>query len=116
MKTSQAAELNEQPIGQVGGVCFHLFRSGSQWYWRLVDADNRIIASSVEGFMTQAECLNAIDRVRACSGTAPTLNVVYLDRSGGEPLSQNEVDRLVDSLRRALGVPALGPRAVSGQV
>ena len=66
--------------------------------------------------MTQAECLSAIDRVRECSGTAPTINVVYLDRAVGDSLSQNEVDRLVDSLRRALGVPAVGPFSGSQQV
>ena len=115
MNTSQAAERDDRSDDQVGSARFHLFRSSSQWYWRLVAADNRIIASSVEGFTTQAECLGAIDRVRECSGTAPVINVVYLDRAVGEPLSQNEVDRLVDSLRRALGVPARGPFAGSRQ-
>ena len=63
----------------------------------------------VAGLMTQAECLRAIDRVRECSSTAPVINVVYLDRAVGEPSSQNEVDRLVDSLRHPR------PRAVRRQ-
>ena len=116
MKTSQAAERDDRLNDQADCARFHLFRSSNQWYWRLVAADSRIIASSVEGFMTQAECLDAIDRVRECSGTAPTMNVVYIDRAVGDSLSQNEVDRLVDSLRRALGVPAVGPFSGSQQV
>ena len=115
MKTSPEAQHDDRTNDQAAGAGFHLFRSNNQWYWRLVDGDSRIIASSVEGFMTQAECLSAIDHVRQCSGTAPTMNVVYLDRTAAEPLSANEVERLVDSLRRALGIPAVGPFADGGQ-
>ena len=61
--------------------------------------------------MTEAECREAIDHVRQCSAAAAVLNVVYLDRARNEPLSPSEVERLVDGLRQALGVPTVGPFA-----
>lgn len=115
MKVSPRSRPNEQPASEAVEACYHLYRSLDQWYWRLVAADNRIIASSVEGFRTQDECLRAIDRVRRCGGVAPVLNVVYLDRLGDAPLSPHEAERLVDGLRRALGVPAAGSCASKRQ-
>jgi uncharacterized protein YegP (UPF0339 family) len=42
----------------------------SQWRWRLVAANNRIIANSGEGYWNQADCQAAIRLVQN-SGAAP---------------------------------------------
>ena len=42
----------------------------SQWRWRLIAANNRIIADSGESYHNKQDCLNGIYLVKS-SGTAP---------------------------------------------
>ncbi len=42
------------------------------------------------------------------SSDAPVMNVVYLERAANEQISENEIERLVEGLRRALGIAAVG--------
>jgi len=42
----------------------------NQWRWHLKAANNRIIASSGEGYWNKADCLSAISLVKQ-SGNAP---------------------------------------------
>jgi uncharacterized protein len=44
--------------------------SNRQWRWRLVAANNRIIANSGEGYFNEADCLYAINLVKG-SASAP---------------------------------------------
>jgi len=46
----------------------------SQWRWRLVAANNRIIATSGESFWNKADCLHSIQLVQN-SGSAPIVEV-----------------------------------------
>jgi uncharacterized protein YegP (UPF0339 family) len=36
----------------------------NQWRWRLVAANNRVIADSAEGYWNKADCLRGIDLVK----------------------------------------------------
>ena len=36
----------------------------NQWRWRLVAANNKIIANSAEGYWTKADCLGGISLVK----------------------------------------------------
>lgn len=47
---------------------------GGQWRWRLLAANNRIIANSGEGYWNEGDCLSAINLVKA-SSTAPVYKV-----------------------------------------
>jgi uncharacterized protein YegP (UPF0339 family) len=38
-----------------------------QWRWRLLDANNRSIANSGEGYWTEADCLASIELVKGSS-------------------------------------------------
>ena len=42
-----------------------------QWRWRLVAANNRIIATSGEGYLNKQDCINAIYLVKTLAPTAP---------------------------------------------
>ena len=44
--------------------------ANNQWRWRLVAANNRIIANSGEGYFNKADCQHAIDLVKG-SAVAP---------------------------------------------
>jgi uncharacterized protein len=46
----------------------------AQWRWRLVAANNRIIANSGEGYWNKADCLAAIDLVKG-SYNAPVYDI-----------------------------------------
>lgn len=39
-----------------------------EWRWRLVAANNRIVASSGEGYENKNDCVAAIRRVQGCAG------------------------------------------------
>ena len=47
---------------------------GFQWRWRLVAANNRIVASSDEGYHNKSDCLHAISLVKS-SNVAPVREV-----------------------------------------
>lgn len=40
-----------------------------QWRWRLVAANNRIIANSGEGYYNQDDCIHAVNLVKATAQT-----------------------------------------------
>lgn len=48
---------------------FHMYLSGGQWRWRLVAADNRVIAKSGESYLDEADCLKAIQIVKDTRAT-----------------------------------------------
>jgi predicted RNase H-like HicB family nuclease/uncharacterized protein YegP (UPF0339 family) len=46
---------------------YHILRDSSGWWWRLVAANGRVIATSSERYKTKAECLEAIELVKSSS-------------------------------------------------
>jgi hypothetical protein len=44
--------------------------TANQWRWRLVAANNRIVANSGEGYWNKSDCLSAVGLVKG-SNTAP---------------------------------------------
>ena len=48
--------------------------ANSQWRWRLIADNNRIIASSGEGYHNEADCRHAIDLVKG-SANAPVVKI-----------------------------------------
>lgn len=44
--------------------------SASQWRWRLVASNNRIIADSAESYWNKSDCLAGIDLVKGSSSAA----------------------------------------------
>lgn len=54
---------------------FHIYVDVNRhWRWRLVAANNKIIANSGEGYFNQQDCLHAIGLVQT-SGSAPVYQV-----------------------------------------
>lgn len=53
---------------------YQVYQSGGQWRWRLVAANNRIIANSGEAYHNRADCLSAIALVKG-SAAAPVRDV-----------------------------------------
>ena len=54
-------------------------RDRGEWLWRLKATNGRIIADSGEGYVRQAECLRAVDRVvKAFGGDIKQMWVVLL--------------------------------------
>ena len=52
-------------------MSFRVYRDAAGfWRWRLVAANNRIIADSGEGYHNKGDCLSAITLVQS-SGSAP---------------------------------------------
>lgn len=52
-------------------MAYHLYKDTvGQWRWRLVAANNKIIANSGEGYYNKDDCKAAIRLVQS-SGTAP---------------------------------------------
>lgn len=52
-------------------MAYHMYLDlNKQWRWRLVAANNRIIANSGEGYVNRSDCLSAI-RLVANSGHVP---------------------------------------------
>jgi uncharacterized protein YegP (UPF0339 family) len=49
---------------------YQVYESGGQYRWRLVAANNRIIANSGEAYHNKQDCLGAIGLVKN-SGSAP---------------------------------------------
>lgn len=49
---------------------YQVYESGGQYRWRLVAANNRIIANSGEAYHNKQDCLNAIGLVKN-SANAP---------------------------------------------
>jgi len=48
---------------------YHLYRDAQNyWRWRLIAANNRIIANSGEGYWNKADCVSAINLVASSSG------------------------------------------------
>lgn len=46
-------------------MAYYVYKdSQQQWRWRLVTANNRIIANSGEGYWNKSDCLDAIDLVK----------------------------------------------------
>lgn len=55
---------------------FQVYRDNShQWRWRLVAANNRIIATSGESYINKQDCLHAIDLIKAYAATAPVIDI-----------------------------------------
>jgi uncharacterized protein YegP (UPF0339 family) len=48
-------------------MAYYVYRSGDQWRWRLVAANNRIIANSGESYFNKTDCLHAIGLVKGSS-------------------------------------------------
>jgi predicted RNase H-like HicB family nuclease/uncharacterized protein YegP (UPF0339 family) len=46
---------------------YHILRDGSGWWWHLVAANGRVIATSSERYKTKAECIEAIELVKSSS-------------------------------------------------
>lgn len=47
---------------------YHMYRDAqNQWRWRLVAGNNRIIATSGEGYYNESDCLAAINLVKGSS-------------------------------------------------
>ena len=56
-------------------MTYYIYRDQSgYWRWRLVAANNRIIANSGEGYHNKSDCLHAINLVKS-SGSAPVYEV-----------------------------------------
>ena len=54
---------------------YHMYKdTNGQWRWRLLAANNRIIANSDEGYYNESDCLHAINLVKS-SSTAPVYKV-----------------------------------------
>jgi uncharacterized protein YegP (UPF0339 family) len=52
-------------------MVYHIYKDAQgYWRWRLLAANNRIIANSGEGYNNKQDCLNAIGLVQR-SGSAP---------------------------------------------
>lgn len=43
----------------------------TQWRWRLIARNGRVIATSGEGYNNRSDCLNAIDLIRREAANAP---------------------------------------------
>ena len=49
---------------------YHTYKdTNGQWRWRLLAANNRIIANSGEGYYNESDCLHAINLVKSTSTT-----------------------------------------------
>ena len=49
---------------------YQVYRDANyQWRWRLMAANNRIIANSGEGYHNQSDCLHAINLVKGSYNT-----------------------------------------------
>ena len=47
-------------------MSYHYYKDArGEWRWRLKAVNGRIIADSAEGYKTESECLDDIDRVKA---------------------------------------------------
>ncbi len=56
-------------------MAYYLYKDGQQqWRWRLVAANNRIIANSGEGYWNKDDCLDAINLVKG-SYSAPVYEI-----------------------------------------
>lgn len=56
-------------------MAYYIYRdTANQWRWRLVAANNLIIAVSSEGYWNKADCENAINLVKV-SYSAPVYTV-----------------------------------------
>lgn len=51
-------------------MVYQIYRDANgQWRWRLVAANQRIIANSGEGYFNKADCIHAINLVAGSTGT-----------------------------------------------
>lgn len=50
---------------------FEIYKSGTQYRWRLKAANNRIIADSGESYWNKQDCLDAISLVKATNANTP---------------------------------------------
>ena len=82
---------------------FNVFRTKGTWRWYLVGEDNRIVATSLDGYQSKAECDEAIELVMS-SRRASVVQSVYKDRDPDTSLSKPEVEQLTEVVRLALGV------------
>ena len=51
---------------------FELYRSGTQYRWRLKAANHLIIADSAEAYWNKQDCLAGIELVKGTTGGTPT--------------------------------------------
>ena len=52
---------------------FHIYVDRQlEWRWRLMAANNRVVADSAEGYKNRADCLTAIGLVMATNAATPT--------------------------------------------
>lgn len=56
----------------MAGQCeFEVYKdSGGEYRWRLQDTNNKVIADSGEGYSSKQGCLEGIEDVKDCVGTA----------------------------------------------
>jgi uncharacterized protein YegP (UPF0339 family) len=50
---------------------FEIYKSGSQYRWRLQADNNRIIADSGESYWNKKDCLAGIDLVKSTNASTP---------------------------------------------
>lgn len=49
-------------------MAYYLYKdAANEWRWRLLAANNRIIANSGEGYYNKSDCLHAIELVKGSS-------------------------------------------------
>ena len=82
---------------------FHIFQDDNKWYWLLVASSNFILASSIQGYPSKADCLESINMVKRAYD-ASVLHIPYLNRARDERLAPSDVAKLADGVRLALGV------------
>lgn len=59
--------MKDSDFGEID-MAYYVFKDvASQWRWRLLAANNRIIATSGESYWNKQDCLHAIDLVKGSS-------------------------------------------------
>lgn len=53
---------------------YEMFQDGSQWRWRIVTSNGRIVAMSESGFYDREACERGIAQTRASASDAPVLD------------------------------------------
>jgi uncharacterized protein YegP (UPF0339 family) len=56
-------------------INFDIYKSGTQYRWRLKAANGRIIADSGESYWNKQDCLAAIELVKSTNASTPTIDL-----------------------------------------
>ncbi len=68
-KTPEGLVVREPGLEEEGGMRFVIYQdSAGEWRWRLVAANNEIVADSAEGYDSKSNIRRAIQSVRKCGG------------------------------------------------